>query len=156
MAVLWSSLRNQLRTHNNDSSCCAVTQSDEKLGFLGASGPPLCGRCISTNFVHSQILYRDSSDFHAVLCAVFVATSPAPQRRPALRRVRGSERDFSWGRRVTCPPVYSIMGVLEHQLQFLRLFARPFPNRADSRRPLGPHNAPHRARFTAPATERFS
>ena len=48
MAVLWSSLRNQLRTHNNNSSCGAVTQPDEKLGYLGASDPPLCGRCIST------------------------------------------------------------------------------------------------------------
>jgi len=48
VAVLWSSLRNQLRTHNNNSSCGAVTQPDEKLGYLGASDPPLCGRCIST------------------------------------------------------------------------------------------------------------
>ena len=48
VAVPWSSLRNQLRTHNNNSSCGAITHPEKKLGYLGAPDPPLCDRCIST------------------------------------------------------------------------------------------------------------
>ena len=42
VAVLCSALHNQHQTRNNSNSCGAITQPDEKLGYLGASNPLLC------------------------------------------------------------------------------------------------------------------
>ena len=41
-AVQCTVLRNQHQTRNNSNSCGAITQPDEKLGYLGASNPLLC------------------------------------------------------------------------------------------------------------------
>jgi len=42
VAVQCSVLRNQHQTRDNSNSCGAITQPDEKLGYLGASNPLLC------------------------------------------------------------------------------------------------------------------
>ena len=51
------------------------------------------------------------ANFHAALCVVFVEMTPA-QRSHTLHGfctwVRGSERDFTWGRLVTWPPYSGI------------------------------------------------
>ena len=58
-------------------------------------------------FNYSQILYRDSIEFSSgfVCCVCCDVAGSGKVRAPW---VRGSERDFTWGQLVTCPP-YSDM-----------------------------------------------
>ena len=93
------------------------------------------------------------------MCAVLVAAS-ATQGRRALRRgwVRGSERDFSCGHLLTCPPIFSLCTffssrvLCSHQLQTSPVGLGDRGLGAGARAPHAPHAAARSSTRSTPSS----